>query len=718
MTGLELYGRSDTYGWIPESGSGFQKVTLFPTGRPGGWRLLRAMAGFRFRHGRGVWFLCHYERVEILLFALLLRLLGDTVFTMADSKFDDYPRILWREIGKRTFMIPYQGAMGCGNRSRDYLRFLGIPSDRAVGLYDALSLDRIRRLAGAPPAPAGIAHAERHFTIVARLVPKKNLFMALEAYALYAATASEPRMLHLCGNGPLESELKARAEALGIASLVVFHGFVQTGTVARLLASTLVLLLPSSEEQFGQVVIEAQAMGLPVILSDNCGARDLLVRSGANGFVIEPDNPAGMAWFMGQLASDEGLWRRMALAAQEFAPKGDVAEFVAGVRRLAGSLDLILITPDASRGGGGVSEVVRLLAHDLALRPEIRVEVVTLASRHLSEDLRQWPDVPVKAFKAFGPRNYGFSPGMVWYLLRRRADLMHVHGIWMFHVLAAAIWKVRWRRAVIVTPHGMLERWIMARSPNLKRLVSGLYQRRFLRRAEAVQVLTPSEARDVHQTTGADVRCVEIPNFLPSTHDSIPERPDWWCPEDESKCLFVFLGRIHEKKGWRALCAAWDTQCRMDPAFRDGTALVFCGWQDGSDDFPMIVGTLAAAHGNVRYVGPQYGAQKTASLKAASFFVLPSASEGLPMAILEAWAVGVPVLMTAACNLEEGFEVGAAIEIGTTEQEICAGLGQAFALTPEDQARMAKAGEALVAARFSQDAVMSKLMALYNEVSA
>jgi hypothetical protein len=89
-----------------------------------------------------------------------------------------------------------------------------------------------------------------------------------------------------------------------------------------------------------------------VILSDRCGARDRLVRTGVNGFVIESDNPSGMAYFMNLLGEDEALWRRMALAAQESAAWGDTARFVEGVSSLIRGVDSAKRSP---RGLGAVS---------------------------------------------------------------------------------------------------------------------------------------------------------------------------------------------------------------------------------------------------------------------------------------------------------------------------------------------------------------------------
>ena len=93
-----------------------------------------------------------------------------------------------------------------------------------------------------------------------------------------------------------------------LQSLVELQGFIQSAEVTKVLSSTLALILPSSEEQFGQVVLEALAMRVPVLVSEVCGARYELVRNAVNGFVFEPNNPDGLAWFMSALSDNEDLW--------------------------------------------------------------------------------------------------------------------------------------------------------------------------------------------------------------------------------------------------------------------------------------------------------------------------------------------------------------------------------------------------------------------------
>ena len=332
--GLQYARTSETYDWVADAG-GLDLRTLGL--RPGehGWRLAWRLWRAGRRIGRADLFFCHYQHWPVLLAAIALRLTGGRLFAMFESKHDDYPRHFWREAGKRLFLIPYTGALVPTPRSRAYLAFLGLRGRIATG-YSTVAIDRIRAAAGTPPAPAGLAFDQREWVVVARLVPKKNIALAIDAHARWLATAARPRDLHLLGSGPLEAELREQAARLGTAARVYFHGFVQSDAVARRLAGALALLLPSTEEQFGLAVIEAQAMGLPVLLTPAAGAADVLVEPGVDGFLLAPDDPAGWAAAMALLAEDEGRWRAMTTAAAAGADRGDVARFVEGVTALTG----------------------------------------------------------------------------------------------------------------------------------------------------------------------------------------------------------------------------------------------------------------------------------------------------------------------------------------------------------------------------------------------
>lgn len=319
----------------------------------------------------------------------------------------------------------------------------------------------------------------------------------------------------------------------------------------------------------------------------------------------------------------------------------------------------------------------------------------------------------MRAFPVIGPARYGFSPGLLRAVLRSKADVVHVHGVWMFHCLAVHLWAWLRRKPYVVTPHGMLEAWIRKRSPILKALISAVYQNRFLRDTALFHLLTEKERIDV--AAFAPEGRMRIVSNCVEPFEAPGNRPAWWDDAFSGRDVYLFFGRIHEKKGCMELCAAWDRLCSEDPVFRDRSVLAFCGWVDGLQGFESRVAELQARHGNAVFAGPQYGKDKQHSIAAASFFLLPSKSEGLPMSVLEAWAAGKPVLMTPACNLSVGFDTGAAIEIGTEEAAIKAGLLAASRLESARRADMARAARALVDERYSVPTVGAGMMALYRD---
>jgi glycosyltransferase involved in cell wall biosynthesis len=335
VIGIEFASQSNTYDWLPRQAK-FEKITLFHdlvSTDVGELTLFRSLISACYRSRATHIFFCHYSQPAVFLSALAMRAWGRFVYTMNDSKFDDRPRDLAREILKKQLLLPYHGSLAAGARSQDYVRFLGMRSERITLGYDTISVTRMREAVDAKTLATSFE--DRHFTIVARLVAKKNHRLALDAYKLYVSQHdANPRKLVICGSGPLEAELRGQVKALSLESLVTFRGSVPSEEVSRILASTLALILPSTEEQFGQVIPEALAMGAPVLVSEACGARDQLVRNGINGFVFEPDNCEGLAWFMSKLSQDEGLWQRMSGATEQFVSLSDVERFADGVERL------------------------------------------------------------------------------------------------------------------------------------------------------------------------------------------------------------------------------------------------------------------------------------------------------------------------------------------------------------------------------------------------
>jgi poly(glycerol-phosphate) alpha-glucosyltransferase len=116
-------------------------------------------------------------------------------------------------------------------------------------------------------------------------------------------------------------------------------------------------------------------------------------------------------------------------------------------------------------------------------------------------------------------------------------------------------------------------------------------------------------------------------------------------------------------------------------------------------------------------IGPIFGAAKGAALRAASAFILPSFSEGLPMSILEAWSYSLPVLMTKECNLTEGFDASAAVKIGTGATEIANPLQEFMRLNEDHRKTLGQNGFELVQRRFTWVRIAENFSRVYASLA-
>lgn len=146
-----------------------------------------------------------------------------------------------------------------------------------------------------------------------------------------------------------------------------------------------------------------------------------------------------------------------------------------------------------------------------------------------------------------------------------------------------------------------------------------------------------------------------------------------------------------------------------------GWVLSVAGWDEAGHraELEALVAQLGISD-SVKFVGPLFGAQRNAAYQNADAFVLPSLSEGQPLAVLEAWSYALPVVMTSSCNLEEGFGAGAAIRIGNTIEETVNGLRGLLSCSDARLQEMGAQGRELVAAKFSWPASATTMFEVYQ----
>ena len=349
----------------------------------------------------------------------------------------------------------------------------------------------------------------------------------------------------------------------------------------------------------------------------------------------------------------------------------------------------------ASRLGGGVFEAT--VAHaELLGRAGFDPVMFALEDAHSAADAARYGETPVVTVPVRGPGMIGYAPGLVPALRDARLDMLHLHGIWMYPSAAGAAWAKTSGRPYLVSPHGMLDPWIVERGRAKKAVARIGYERRSWRRATLFHALTDAEADDIARATGRTATTV-IPNPVArAAHGADPDDGPY----------ALYLGRIHPKKNVAALVDAWRASAdRLRPI---GARLLIAGWGDPADVAALEAQIGDGDGGTIRFLGPVYDAPKARLLADARFLVLPSHSEGLPVTVLEGWAAGTPSLMSAHCHLPEGFAAGAAIDTGTDIAGIAAALQRGFALAPAAWRAMSAAASALATGRFSPDAVAAR----------
>ena len=175
-----------------------------------------------------------------------------------------------------------------------------------------------RRLVGAKP----------RLLYVGRLSVQKNLPLLLRALA----GISERFETTLVGDGELEADLRNLAADLELRN-VRFHGRADGAELRDLYRNADIFVLPSEREGMPLVLLEALAMGLPVVATDIPGSRDVIVH-GVNGVLVPPDDATALREALLGVATDVNGYRRMSEASRRLAAQYSWAEVGARFERL------------------------------------------------------------------------------------------------------------------------------------------------------------------------------------------------------------------------------------------------------------------------------------------------------------------------------------------------------------------------------------------------
>lgn len=257
------------------------------------------------------------------------RLCNALPILMSDSKSDDTTRSWWRETFKSWILKGYTAALVAGQPHKRYLIKLGMAPEAIFLGYDVVGNhsfhpNKIRCL----PKPLD----KPYFLSSSRFVPKKNLVFLLSSYAAYRQAAGDNAWdLVLCGDGQLRSQIKQQIAELELQNFVHLPGFLQPDELLPYFAHASCFIHASIQEQWGLVVNEAMAAGLPVLVSNRCGCFEDLVIEGINGFGFDPENLQQLTGIMLKMSSKDVDLKAMGQAALEHIQKFSPDYFAQGL---------------------------------------------------------------------------------------------------------------------------------------------------------------------------------------------------------------------------------------------------------------------------------------------------------------------------------------------------------------------------------------------------
>jgi glycosyltransferase involved in cell wall biosynthesis len=289
-------------------------------------------------------------------------------------------------------------------------------------------------------------------------------------------------------------------------------------------------------------------------------------------------------------------------------------------------------------------------------------------------------------------------------------DLLHLHSVFIPENVRVA--KVA-RRPYVLSPHGGYSPKVLAGNNRIAKFVwMHMRERGYVRNASMIHAVSPRELKELRTTFGA-TRCVFVPNAidLPAVGAA---------PGDRMlgpRRRIVFLGRLAiESKGLDILLKGYASYVKNQPDI--DTELIVAGpdFRSGREELVALAASLLQS-GHVRFTGPLFGPDKEALIRSAYVFVHTSRWEGMPFAVLEALAMGCPVLVTPATNLGEYVqEFGAGVVADGSAQSVAEGLRRLLEIPADQYERLCSAARRLASARFTWPIVAEQMTSEYDKI--
>ena len=605
--------------------------------------------------------------------------------------------------------------------------------NKAVVLHSTCEMEKenIRKLGFTNPIaliPNGIdlrtipeyakVYGTKKIVFFSRIHPKKGIEMLLKAWQ---QINTGEWILEIAGEGNIVyvSEIKMYIERARIKN-VHFAGPKYGAEKWDFLRGADVMVLPTYSENFGMAVVEALAMQVPVITTKGTPWQELetnrcgwwidlsianLSSALRSAMSCTPDELKAMGQRGKQLVERQYDIHIVAKQLNELydwiAGKQGLPAFVSEIdkaERDSNEIKVLHFLTSIDKLAGGTTNYLQLLINPLSEMAE--VVVVT----GISAQPESIPGAKICFVDLSLARWIAMQHDFARLLQKEQPDLVHLNGIWNPQVWLFQREAQRLGIKTVLSPHGMLEPWILSRHPLKKKASLFLYQDGSVKRADYLHATAQQELDNIRKL-GYGQEAVIIPNGIDIS--AVKEKREW----GNKVKKILYLSRVHPKKGIELLIEAVsrlkETELEITIA-GEGDAL-----------YIESLKKIALKKGVNRYfhfMGGVYGTAKWELYHNADLFVLPTHSENFGIVIAEALATGIPVITTTGTPWQELQTCRCGWWIDLNVDNLKDAIEEAIHTPIQELKAMGQRGRKLVEEKYEIQAVAKDMLKFYQQI--